>query len=214
MEHGVDSSFLVHRALSMAGASGTEVSPEGAEVAKLVRLALGGDGTAFEQIIARYERRVMTVAIRLLGTRDDAQDAAQEVFYRAFKYLHRLDPQKPVEPWLIRMTVNACRDIGRKRQKWRSTFPETTAPEAVATDPSGDPHAGLAGEQERQMVWKALDSLPEKERMAIVLRDIEGFSTSEVAAILRSSETTVRSQVSRGRLRMKELIDQMMGGLL
>ena len=64
------------------------------------------------------------------------------------------------------------------------------------------------------MVWKALDSLPEKERMAIVLRDIEGFSTSEVAAILRSSETTVRSQVSRGRLRMKELIDQMMGGLL
>src|SRR2546430_15609192 len=98
MEHGIDNSLLVHRALSMAGASGTEVSPEGAEVAKLVRLALGGDATAFEQIIARYERRVMTVAIRLLGTRDDAQDAAQEVFYRAFKYLHRLDPQKPVEP--------------------------------------------------------------------------------------------------------------------
>src|SRR2546426_2740852 len=87
MEHGVDNSLLVHRALSMAGASGTEVSPEGAEVAKLVRLALGGDATAFEQIIARYERRVMTVAIRMLGTRDDAQDAAQEVFYRAFKYL-------------------------------------------------------------------------------------------------------------------------------
>jgi RNA polymerase sigma-70 factor (ECF subfamily) len=56
--------------------------------------------------------------------------------------------------------------------------------------------------------------LPEKERLAIVLRDVEGLSTAEVAAILHSSETTVRSQVSRGRLRIKEAIDRMMGGAL
>ena len=62
------------------------------------------------------------------------------------------------------------------------------------------------------MLWKALNSLPEKERIAVTLRDIEGFSTAEVAAILESSESTVRSQVSRARVRMKDAIDQMMGG--
>lgn len=62
------------------------------------------------------------------------------------------------------------------------------------------------------MLWRALNDLPEKERMAVILRDIEGLSTSEVATILRSSESTVRSQVSRARVRMKEAIDQMTGG--
>jgi RNA polymerase sigma-70 factor (ECF subfamily) len=148
----------------------------------------------------------MTMALRLLGANDEAQDAAQEVFLRCFKYLHRLDLQKPVEPWLMRMTINVCRDIGRKRQQRRSIFVEIAAPETI--DQSGDPHSGLAGQQECEMLWKALNDLPEKERMAIVLRDVEGFSTSEVAAILKSSESTVRSQVSRGRLRLKEAMDR------
>ena len=80
------------------------------------------------------------------------------------------------------------------------------------TDPQTDPHSDLAGEEERQMLWRALDRLPEKERMAVVLRDIEGLTTTEVAEILGFSETTVRSQISRGRVRMKEAIDQMTGG--
>ena len=62
------------------------------------------------------------------------------------------------------------------------------------------------------MLWKALDTLPEKERLAVILRDIDGMKTSEVAEILGSSETTVRSQVSRARVRMKEVIDRMTGG--
>src|SRR5262245_26165874 len=176
----------------------------------LVRLVLGGDSTAFEQIILRYQTRVMTMAARLLGTRDDARDAAQEVFLRAFKYLHRLDLQKPLEPWLIRITVNVCRDVGRKRQRQRNTFVEIEAPETI--DESADHHAGLARKQERLILQRALDSLPEKERLAILLRDVEGLSTAEVASILQSSETTVRSQVSRGRLRLKTAIDSAMGG--
>ena len=62
------------------------------------------------------------------------------------------------------------------------------------------------------MLWKALNSLPEKERIAITLRDIEGLSTTEVAAILETSESTVRSQISRARVRMKDAIDEMLGG--
>jgi RNA polymerase sigma-70 factor (ECF subfamily) len=210
MEFRPEGSVLVQTALSMSRLTQDDVSPEAAETTRLVRLVLGGDSAAFEQIILRYETRVMTMAARLLGTRDDARDVAQEVFLRAFKYLHRLDLQKPIEPWLIQITVNVCRDAGRRRQRHRNTFVDVEEPETV--DRSADPHAGLARKQERLILQRALDSLPEKERLAIVLRDVEGLSTAEVASILRSSETTVRSQVSRGRLRLKAAIDRLMGG--
>jgi RNA polymerase sigma-70 factor (ECF subfamily) len=210
MELRPDGSLLVHTALSMSRVSQEELSPEAAEITRLVRLTLGGDATAFEQIIERYETRVMTIAARLLGTRDDVRDVAQEVFLRAFKYLHRLDLQKPVEPWLIRITVNVCRDVGRRRQRRRITFVDIEGRDTI--DESADPHAGLARKQERLILQRALDSLPEKERLAILLRDVEGLSTVEVAAILHSSETTVRSQVSRGRLRLKAAIDGLIGG--
>ena len=82
---------------------------------KLVARAITGDRAAFEEIVLLYERRVLTLALRLLGTSEDAQDAAQEVFLRAFKYLRRFDTSKPLEPWLVRMTVNVCRGSGRKR---------------------------------------------------------------------------------------------------
>ena len=207
-----DGSLLVQTALSMSRVSQDELSlsPEAAEITRLVRLTLGGDSAAFEQIILRYETRVMTMAARLLGARDDARDVAQEVFLRAFKYLHRLDLQKPVEPWLMGITVNVCRDAVRRRQRRRDTFSEIEAPETI--DQSADPYAGAVRKQERLILRKALDGLPDKERLAIVLRDVEGLSTADVASILQSSETTVRSQVSRGRLRLKAAIDRLMGG--
>jgi RNA polymerase sigma-70 factor (ECF subfamily) len=78
-------------------------------------------------------------------------------------------------------------------------------------DQSADPCAGLERKQQRLILQRALDLLPEKERLAIVLRDVEGLSTADVAAILQSSETTVRSQVSRGRVRLKEAIGRLTG---
>jgi len=189
-----------------------EPSPGTLEIAELVRRALGGDSGAFECIILRYERRVVSLATKLLGRPEDAQDAAQEVFLRVYKYLHRLDLEKPIEPWLMRMTVNVARDIGRKRQTRLNTFSES---EPVATMPAvtgSNPYTEVVAEQQRRLLWKALNSLPEKERIAVTLRDLEGLSTSEVAAILESSESTVRSQISRARVRLKDAIDCMIGG--
>jgi RNA polymerase sigma-70 factor, ECF subfamily len=204
MEVRPDGSVLMQTALSMKEAP----SAEAEEVSRLVRLTLRGDANAFEQVIIRYESRVMTLAARLLGSRDDARDVAQEVFLRAFKYLHRADPQKALEPWLLRIAVNVCRDLVRRRVRRQKTFVDGGLAEPI--DRSSDPCAGLERKQQRVFLQKALDRLPEKERLAIVLRDIEGLSTADVAAILRSSETTVRSQVSRGRLRLKAAIGRML----
>ena len=191
----------------------TEPTPETLEVASLVRQTLSGDSAAFEGVILRYERRVVRLATKLLGVTEDAQDAAQEVFLRAYKYLHRLDLQKPIDPWLMRMTVNVCRNIGRNRQRRQNTFCHCENPPApAARETRCDPYRDVVEDQERQMLWKALNSLPEKERIAVTLRDIEGLSTSEVAAILETSESTVRSQISRARVRMKDAIDEMLGG--
>jgi RNA polymerase sigma-70 factor (ECF subfamily) len=154
----------------------------------------------------------MNIAMRILGCHDDAHDASQEVFLRVFRYLHRLDLEKPIEPWLMRMTVNVCRDLGRKKRQHRSSSLEHTSTESMTTSPTDDPYIGLEEEQQRQMLWKALACLSENERVAIVLRDVEGLSTAEVAAILESPEVTVRSRISRGRLKLKEIVDQMSKG--
>jgi RNA polymerase sigma-70 factor (ECF subfamily) len=210
MEFRADGSLVVRAGLSMSRLAREEAPRDADEMAALVRLTLGGEVAAFEQIIRRYETRVMTVAARFLGGKDEACDAAQEVFLRAFKYLHRLDLEKPIEPWLMRITVNVCRDAARRKQRARNTFVDVESPETM--DDSPGPYDGLARKEERLVLQKALQSLPEKERMAIVLRDVEGRSTAEVASILQSSETTVRSQVSRGRLKLKAAIDALVGG--
>jgi RNA polymerase sigma-70 factor (ECF subfamily) len=192
----------------------TNIEPASAtiEIADLVRRALDGDSEAFEAIILRYERRVVSLATKLLGRTEDAQDAAQEVFLRVYKYLHRLDLQKPIEPWLMRMTVNVSRDLGRKRQLRLNAFPESESVDVIPARAGCNPFEEVAAEQQRQLLWKALSSLPEKERIAVTLRDIEGLSTSEVAEILESSESTVRSQISRARVRLKDAMDSLIGG--
>jgi RNA polymerase sigma-70 factor (ECF subfamily) len=174
-------------------------SEEEKEFVQVLARAISGDVSAFEQIVIRYERRVLTLAWRLLGSGADAQDASQEVFMRAFRFLRKFDSTRPFEPWLIRLTVNVCRDIGRKRTV-------TVLLDADAVQAHSDPHMELSSEEQKAMLKKALQELPEKERAAVVLRDIEGFSTAEVAEILGSSEATVRSQISTARLKIRKML--------
>jgi len=180
----------------------------------LLTRAASGDAAAFEQIVMRHERRVLTLSWRLLGAMEDAQDAAQEVFLRTFKYLHRFDAQKPFEPWLVRLTVNVCRDLGKARQLRGAVLVEQrdSFDRAEPRDPGMDPHAELQFEQQRQMLYRALNELPEKERTAFVLRDIEGMTTAEAAEALGSSEATVRSQISSARLKIRKFVERMKGG--
>src|SRR4030095_15638524 len=109
-----------------------------------------------------------------------------------------------LEPWIVRTTVNVCRVLGRKRQQQRTAFVQ----EDIAThaDPARTPYAELSAAEQQQLLHRALATLGEKERTAILLRDIEGFSTAEVADILESSEATVRSQISVGRLKIRKAI--------
>ena len=165
---------------------------------------------AFERLMRLHERQVYATAWRLLGRVEDAQDAAQEVFLRLYRYLDRFDEGRPLGPWLYRVTVNVCRDLGRRRKVRQAlSLDDVEASRPLeSTDPTTDPAAMASLADERRIVEEALATLAEKERAAIVLRDLQGLSTAEVAEALGSSQPTVRSQICRARLKIKTFRDR------
>jgi RNA polymerase sigma-70 factor (ECF subfamily) len=164
-----------------------------------------GEMAAFERIMSQCERRVFRVALRLLNNPQDAQDAAQEVFLRLYKHLGSLDETRGCEPWLYRVTVNVCHDIARGR---RHSLGLAEVPELPAPQPDAYHDAERA--QQREIVRRGLSCLGGKERAALVLRDVEGLSTREVAGILGSSENTVRSQISTARLKLRDFTGRLL----
>jgi len=180
-------------------------------LAPVIERAKAGDTVAFEQIIDCYQRKVLSTAWRILGNREDAHDAAQEVFLRVFKYLGGFRSDQDFAGWLYRIIVNVCRDQLRKRGS-RDQFTSFEAEqnlgrfEAVAS--GEDMEAALIRSQQQALIAQALGTLSKKERAAIVLRDLEGLTTEEVARVLGSSQTTVRSQISSARAKIKQFRDR------
>ena len=182
--------------------------------AGLVARARAGDEIAFERIMLATEQRVVSIAWRMLGNRDDARDAAQDVYLRVFKYLARFRTGEDFRGWLYRITINVCHDFARKKgaigfgQFDQIDFVQERA--ALETGRRGaDPESLALQEQQLALIRSALQSLPPKERAALVLRDLEGFSTEEVAQALGSRAVTVRSQVSSARAKIKTYCDKL-----
>jgi len=155
----------------------------------------------FERLVQEHQQMVLRVAYRLLGRLEDAQDAAQEVFLRLLRHRHRVGPD--LKAWLYRVTVNVCNDYHRRR---KVVVQMEAREQRLDLDPAPNPERVLALEERKRLVMEGLTKLPERERAAIVLRDIEGLSTAEVAAILGVEEVTVRSQASSGRLKLAKYV--------
>jgi len=152
------------------------------------------EAARFESLMRAHERRVLRIAWRMLGSLEDAQDTAQEVWLKLHRHHERLDPAT-VESWLYRTTVNACYDALRRRRPTGE----------LLIEPAVEPD--VEREERRRLVTEGLKTLPERERAAVVLREIEGLSTAEVAAALGTSEVTVRSQVSMGKARLRKWLE-------
>jgi RNA polymerase sigma-70 factor, ECF subfamily len=180
----------------------------------LVERAASGDKAAFEQVMINSEQRVMAMTWRMLGNEADARDASQEVFLRVYKYLGRFRRDQDFFAWLYGITVNVCRDFLKKRQNHRSRFVSFGEESGVAhevADEHVDAEHMLIQTQQRELITKAMGTLPFKERASIVLRDVEGLSTEEVARIMKSSATTVRSQISSARKKIRIYCQQQPG---
>jgi len=182
-----------------------EEYPPGGSVsdARLVEEVRRGDHSAFEPLVRRYENRLMGVLMRFVRDRELARDLAQETFLRVYERLDQFDPSRRFGPWLFRIGVNLCLDYLRKRRRrvWPSLFSDSRAERGP--DPAvADPRVALDLEQE---VRRVLESIPEKYRTVLILRDLENFSTSEIAAILHRKEATIRWRLAEARMRFQEL---------
>jgi RNA polymerase sigma-70 factor (ECF subfamily) len=154
-------------------------------------------GRVFEELVTAHERMVLRTAYRLLGRLEDAQDAAQEVFLRLFRNLGRMEGDP--KAWLYRVTVNVCNDHHRRR------MPVAELDEHRA-DPAPDPERALTLDERKRLLVDGLATLAERERACVVLRDIEGLSTAETAAILGVEEGTVRSHISTARVKLARYV--------
>ncbi|MBL8178796.1 MAG: RNA polymerase sigma factor [Bryobacterales bacterium] len=156
--------------------------------------------SAFDEVVRRREAQVLRTAYRILGNWADAEDVAQETFVRLHRHGLDFAADAALGSWLYRVTVNLCMD------RMRSARPLEELAEHA--DGAASAEASVLREEKKRRLMAALARLPVKERAAVVLREIEGLDTAEVAAILGSSETTVRSQISRALDRMRGWMEE------
>ena len=154
---------------------------------------------SFEHVVGERQVRILRTAYRLIGNWADAEDVAQEVFVRLYRHGLGFPNEAALTGWLYRVTVNLCLDH-RRASRTAHELPELPSLAASA-------EAAAIRDQQKQRLMAALLLLPQKERAALVLREIEGLSTVEVAGILGSSEGTVRSQVSKAVGRLREIMN-------
>jgi RNA polymerase sigma-70 factor, ECF subfamily len=172
----------------------------------LVELARHGDHQAFAVLVGRYERKLIRVLTRLVQEPEQALDLAQETFWRVYSTLDRFDTGRRFGPWLFRVGVNLGLDWLRHR---KTELALATSIDRGGTDGQSvfeltdpDPRSQLELAQEVQFT---LSLMPVSYRTILVLRDLEGFSASEIAAIMGRREATVRWRLSQAREKFREI---------
>jgi RNA polymerase sigma-70 factor, ECF subfamily len=166
----------------------------------LLAAHLRGDPDAFGQLVARHERRVYGLCLRILGSREDAEDATQEAFLAALRKAASFRQAAAFTTWLYRVAVNAATDQARRRGRARLT-PLDPEDVGLAADPAGDPGELVAT---AVTVQTALAQVPEEFRVAVVLCDLYRVPYADAAQILEVPVGTVKSRVFRGRAALAE----------
>ena len=156
---------------------------------------------AFEELVERTHRQVYTLAHRLMGDRYEAEDVAQDVYLRVYRSLHGFRGDAAFETWLYRITSNVAMRHLRRRNRFGDPNEEPTE---LLRVPPAEPEVEETGFGDE--VRRALDLLTPGQRAVLVLRDVYGFSTAEVAAQMGTTEGAVKVRLHRARRAMKELI--------
>ena len=180
----------------------------------LVHAAKNGDVSAFEQLVGRYDRKLLRIAQHVTHNREDAQDAVQEAFLKAFQHLAQFREDSQFSTWLIRITVNQSLMKLRKQRSVR----EVSLDEDFQTD--GDilpievadwapnPEERYRTSELRDILAKMLEDLQPILRTVFVLRDIEGLSIVQTAEVLDLSHTAVKARLWRARLQLRERLNK------
>jgi RNA polymerase sigma-70 factor (ECF subfamily) len=176
----------------------------------LTARARRGDLDAFNTIVLRYQTNVFNLCLRMLGGREAAEDIAQDTFLLAYRGMGRFQGGS-LRAWLLRIAANACYDELRRRRRrpQRSLDAMEEAGGVTAVMPHSrepNPEDEAIQAELRREIERGLLTLPEEQRLAVILCDVQGMAYDEIAEVMRSSMGTVKSRVSRGRARLREFL--------
>ena len=186
----------------------------------LVRRAQAGDQQAFTALVERYQRKAVGVALGLLKDREEAQDVAQEAFVKVYRYLDHFKGEASFYTWLYRIVVNLS--IDRRRRKGGEPSDQVEFDDAIHSDEDFEP--GMIGTQLGASPQKAalqaelmgqisaaLDSIPEKHRAILLLREIDGMSYEDISKTLKIRKGTVMSRLFHARKKMQKMLAGYLG---
>jgi RNA polymerase sigma-70 factor (ECF subfamily) len=192
----------------------TKVSEPVSDELALVNAAKGGDVTAFEELVRRYDRNVFRIANHITQNREDAEDVVQDAFLKAYSNLAQFQGQSKFYTWLVRIAVNeALMRLRRRRPERMVSLDEDvkteddSVPREVA-DWSPNPEQLYGQGELKDILTKTIQGLPASFRTVFVLRDVEGLSTEETADALNLSIPAVKSRLLRARLQLRDRLSK------
>lgn len=197
-----------------------ENSVEDQQERELVERAQQGDQEAFRQIVETYQRKVYGICIGMLKDPDDSKDVSQEVFIKVYRYLDKFNHESSFYTWLYRITVNKCIDFIRKQKRKREVdYDDQILREG---DVEGDddilpsrlgihPDKVYGRKELRGKMLEALETLSEKHRTILILREVEGLSYEEMADVLGVSKGTVMSRLYHARRYFQDAVSEYLG---
>ncbi|MCL4465598.1 MAG: sigma-70 family RNA polymerase sigma factor [Chloroflexi bacterium] len=175
----------------------------------LIAASLRGEVRAFNRLVEAYQDLAFNVAYRMLSDRDAAADVTQDAFIAAYRALPQFHGGS-FRSWLLRIVTNGCYDFLRARQRHQQSslesMLETGDDLGLSTEPSQSPESLALSREMLGAIAKGLAKLPPDQRAAVVLSDVQGFSYEEIAEVMECSLGTVKSRLSRGRGRLREIL--------
>ena len=177
----------------------------------LVKLAKKGKMDAFESLVRLNETKIYNICLRMLGNKDDALDASQETFIKAYKNITKFDERSKFSTWLYRIAVNTSLDMLRKRSAEKTVSIYESRENALSeyektASNEGNPEEIALGKEGKARVLTAMEKLSEEYKTAIVLRDLQGLSYIEISQITDTSLGTVKSRIARGRKTLRDIL--------
>ena len=171
--------------------------------AELVSRCIDGDSSAFEEIVIRYKKLVYSVVYKMISDKEEVNDVSQEVFIRLYKSLHKYNPEYKMSTWIVKITSNLCLDTLRKKKQDTVTLDDAIG---VSSD-IDTPEQTLIKNQRSQLINKAINELPEKYRILIILFHNNGMSYEEMTKVLNEPMSIIKNRLYRARLMLKEKLD-------
>lgn len=191
----------------------TTLARQGLQEEELVRRVQAGDDGAFDRLVELCGPRVYSLAYRLVGNSEDAQDIAQEAFVRVYQAIPRFRQDAAFATWLHRIVLNACHDelARRKRRPLAMTelageSDEEAPPARELADDGDTPETAVLRWERQNALQRALAELPETFRMVVILHDVQGLDYREIAGVLHVELGTVKSRLNRARNLLREKI--------